>query len=92
MLVHGYAAAPEADPLHFQAESLFERRGALQPDSAPGSQHALPRQGFSRLPQNLNHLAVIQRVASRGGHLRVSCNLTSRNPADHTPDGGIAVP
>lgn len=91
VVFHDHAVAAEHHALHLQAQALVVAHLALQADAAPGAHHPLPRKRIARLPQDLNHLPVVERVSGRGGHLGVGGDFAAGNLPDRFPDGGVAL-
>ena len=85
-----HVLADEAHALHFESHALLEPRVELRLEKSAGTHHALPRQRVAAVAQQARHLAVIARIARRGGHLAVARYFSPGDGVDDFAEALVA--
>lgn len=91
VIFHNDVGSPEAHPLHFEAQPLLKRQIEFKPDVPARSHNPLPRQFIAFLPQQLDHLTVIERISGSGRNLRVGCDLAFGDRPYDAAQRGVAI-
>ena len=91
MVLHGDSLASETYALHFETDALLVPHLLSKANHAACTDHALPGQRVSRFAQQLDHLAVVERVARGGRHLGVGGHFAARDLENHPAHRGVTL-